>query len=373
MPEFNLERAKMYEENKIPSFKLYYSLVNKQSFYLTLLIELVLILIANIFIPDQISKAFIVCIGLYLITFIFGIVVSFKAPNVIKSGFEIDIKKIKLINIVAIPFSLAFFTLIASSLVTIFIAFFITKNFQGDIYLDHIRIVINLALFFISTWLIFYVFHFYSDRELGRYIAIKKKLLSEGKSLTDILQIKETGGENLNLKISASNKFMYGCKIVNNDLNNLNIFLRTSPTKYTLIFGVAMFSLLTIGGTCLFAGVMVYFQESRFEPAAFIIGVICFGMALILKKLVHRKEWIVFNNMKRALFLNDKRVLSFTEIKDLKWEKDYLEYFAMQIPYFRLYAITNTENIELFRVSATDEVVREEVARVVAKLLGLKQ
>lgn len=373
MEKFNLERAKTYEENKIPSFKLYYRLVNKKLFYSILSLEAALILTANLFIPGEMSKVFFICIALYALTCIFGIVVNFKAPIALRPGFDFDTKKITLIrfsNILIIPFTLAFFVFITTSLVTILVAFLITKNIMGNIYASHIHVFINTALIFMSTWLLFYVFHIYSDRELGKYVSAKKKLLAEGKSIKDILQVQEESGK-LNVKISAYNKFTFGCKVINDNLSNLAIRLRTAPTKYILFYAVAMFSLVMIGGTCLFAGVSVYFQESRLEPAAFLIGIVCFGIAFAVKFFCSKKKDMLFDSSKGCIISEDLPEVRFSEVKELKWEKDYLEYLGMQIPFFRLYVLTDTQKIEVFRASATDEIVKEDARKGIAKVLNL--
>ncbi len=365
MDEFNLERARVYEENKIPPIRLYYSLVNKNLFFFILIFEIILISIANIFIPNELPKAIIICILLYLLTCIFGIIVSFHIPNTQRPGVELNIKLMKFIVIVAIPPSLAFYTFAASGLITIVIDSFITKG-----HIDFGHIFINTALVFMAIWLIFYIFHIYSDRELAKYLIIKNKLLAEGKTLQEILQIKEKAGK-IDLKTQAFKKIMVGCKVINDDVRNLVIKLRTSPTKYSLIFMVALPFFFTVGIICIFAGVLVYFQESRIEPAAFVIGAVFFGIALVLKALFHKTEYLIFDSTKRSLFIKDKSEISFSEIKELKWEKDYLEYFFMQIPYFRLYAITEAKRIEIFRALPSDEIIMEQAKIKFSKIFNL--
>jgi len=198
----------------------------------------------------------------------------------------------------------------------------------------------------------------------------KKRLLTEGKSLKDILQTKEDCVV-LNLKIQPYNKLVFGCKILNSDSSTFVIQQRIKPTTYILIYFVTAFSLFTIGATCIFAGIAVYFHEARIEPIAFIIGFVCIGLFFGLKSALVKNKQIVFDRSKRVLVSKNEYEIDFSEINDLQWEKDYLEYLFMQIPYFRLYAQKGDMKIEIFRASVGDEIGREKLRNGILQMLKI--
>jgi hypothetical protein len=286
--KFNLERARAYEEQKIPSLKLYYSLVNKKLFFSVICLAILSFGIVNVLVGlGNISLASQIIIGVVILGVIFGTITGYKTPNALPKNSIITYTQARLMNVVYAPFGSLVITAIGTVLTVGIIALALGKA-EGNIFTDNVYLTFNSLLTFSFFAIFIWLMKYYSDRDLDRYSLIKRQYIAEGKTLEQVFRSQDSSYqlptepmaveriEQINEKIKFQATIPQEIKSKYAYLNKILVCLLVALTflKLTVLIGVisglGIFAGTLFVGWGLLINIILIFYVARYSLSAYI-------------------------------------------------------------------------------------------------------